>query len=821
MRQNYFTPNRRTESVTAGAAPAASLSTRGSAITIAPEDQKTDSAPFFFQEGRILTLVLFGLLNLLLAISLDAAGWVADMGLLVPVVLGALTMGTLMAYSRFDGFFMLSHSLATGLAWVFYLMTGTVNHERRVTVFIDHGVPELQAQAYFLLERWLEWVQAALNNSASNDNYIFVLEISFLVWWLGYLGAWMVFRYGNVWRGVIMLAVALLVNTYYAPDPVTGFLVAFCIVALLLLAWTNLIAHRQRWRTFRIAFNQDIAFDFMRTGVLYTLVIIAISFVAPTLGRNARFNQMLAPINASWEATTQEFNRLYEGLNRQERLVATGFTRSLSLSGARNVTDQAVFQVESFQGRYWRAVTFDEFTGRQWVNSAPTETEFDADQPIPSIGWSNRKILTQTVTLLASTGGVVLAAPDVVRASVPLLGFFMPVYGSGGETGALADVQNELTYIRSRVPLGVGDSYTVVSNHTDITERALREASQDYPLEITARYLQLPEDVSPRVAALARNTAGNPDDTVYDRVKRIERFLRGYEYDDAISAAEPGVDPLEYFLFDIQRGYCDYYASAMAVMLRILGIPARTVSGYAEGTRDEETGIFVITERDAHTWVEVFFPGYGWIEFEPTAGESALERPSGADLPEPRNIPGAPDDFESMQDEMMADEALDPFNNMPPEFLPDDALDTGFRPSNQWIATSVLLTLAALAGGFWLLRRRVWQGPDEFLSEPPILFHNRLIDWAQRLGMSLQSGLTPYERSAILVRELPAGAPFIERITDIYVRYRFAPPASALSQAKDEDALVDGWKQLRPVLWRAWLEHKFSRDGAGRATTRR
>ncbi|MBI3960755.1 MAG: hypothetical protein HY328_18240, partial [Chloroflexi bacterium] len=192
-----------------GSAPARSLSTSGSRVTIAPESHRATDAPVFFQEGRIVTFLLLGLLYLLLALSLDAAGWVSGMGLLVPVVLGALTLGTLMAYSRFDGFFMLSHSLATGLTWVFYLMIGTVGHEPRVAVFLDHGVPPLQARAYFLLERWLEWVQAALNNNASNDNYIFVLEIGFLVWWLAYLGAWTVFRHGYVWRGVVMAAVAL------------------------------------------------------------------------------------------------------------------------------------------------------------------------------------------------------------------------------------------------------------------------------------------------------------------------------------------------------------------------------------------------------------------------------------------------------------------------------------------------------------------------------------------------------------------------------------------------------------------------------------
>ncbi len=804
------------DAVPSAAAPAASLSAQGSAVTITPEEQYISNTPFFFQEGRVLIFVLFGLLNLILTISLNVAGWVANMDLLVPVMLGGLVMGTLMAYSRFDGFFMLSHSLATGLAWVFYLMTGIVDNERRVALFVDHGVPELQARAYFLLERWLEWVQAAFNNNASNDNYIFILEISFLVWWLAYLGVWTVFRYGNVWRGVMMIAVALLVNTYYAPNPVTGFLVAFCILALLLLAWTNLVANRQRWRAFRITFSQDIGFDFMRTGVVYTLAIISFAFVAPSLGRNANFHQFLAPINQRWEAATQEWNQLYQGLNRQERLVATGFTKSLSLGGARNVTDSAVFQVQAATGRYWRAVTFDTFTGRQWTNSAPLEVEFDGDEPIPQIAWSQRKPLTQTVTLLASTGGVLLAAPDVVQASVPILGSFMPVFGEVGEAGPSADVQNELTYIRARVTMDVGSSYTVVSNLTDITERSLRAATVDYPLEISQRYLQLPDDFSPRIVALAAEVAGDSADTVYDRVKRVERFLRGYEYDEAIEAPAADQDPLEYFLFEIQRGYCDYYASAMVTMLRSQGIPSRAVSGYAEGLLDEETGIRVITERDAHTWVEVYFPEYGWVEFEPTAGESALERPSGADLPEPSSIPGAPDETDPSQDDTLADLGRDPLEDLPPEFGDEFMGETGFRPTTQWYVITGLLTLLVLGGGIWLLRRRPWQGPEDFDIDPASISYTQLMEWGQRLGAATQSGLTPYERSAILAQELPMGAPFIRRITEIYVHYRFAPHTSALTGNKNDSELESNWQQLRPILWRAWLDRRLGRDSAPR-----
>src|SRR5690606_37661819 len=137
-----------------------------------------------------------------------------------------------------------------------------------------------------------------------------------------------------------------------------------------------------------------------------------------------------------------------------------------------------------------------------------------------------------------------------------------------------------------------------------------------------------PEDVSQRVIEDARTLTADRA-TVYAKARAIETYLRSFTYNDDIEAPPPGRDPVEYFLYDIREGYCDYYATAMVVMLRGLGIPSRVVSGYAEGSYDPETALYYIAERDAHTWVEVFFPGLGWVEFEPTAGESQLNRPSG------------------------------------------------------------------------------------------------------------------------------------------------------------------------------------------------
>lgn len=782
--------------------------------TVPPFAEETTYALAYFQEGRAVTIALLGLLYLLLTFSLDAAGWVENMGLLIPVALGAVTMGTLMAFSRFDGFFMLSHSLSTGLAWVFFLMTRIVGEESRVAVFVNHGVPELQARAYFLLERWLEWMEVALSGNASNDNYVFILEIGFLIWWLAYLGVWTALRHGHVWRGVVLAGIAILVNTYYAPQPVTGLLITFCCVALILLVWTNMISHRQRWRFFRIRFNQDIGFDFMRNGVIYALVVIAFAFIAPNLGRNSQFNQWLHPINQQWETVTTEWNRLYEGINRQTRPVQTSaFGRSLTLGGARNVTTEPVLQIRANEGRYWRAVAFDTFTGRQWLNTANSEVAYDANEPLPTIDWGERKPLTQTVSLLSASGNVLFGAPDIRLVSVPIEGVLSPILANPvpvDEAQAVLDPATaELTWSRSAIPIEEGDNYTVVSSYISVTVRSLTAAETDYPTQILERYLQLPETFSPRIGELAAEIVKDAP-TAYEKAKAIEVFLRtNYEYNEAIEAPAPDQDPIEYFLFEIQQGYCDYYATAMAVMLRSLGIPARTASGYAEGTYDRESGTYIITEQDAHTWVEVYFPSYGWVEFEPTAGESVLNRPSGEAAVDSSNFSDRPQGLQNENLPQLDDEFQDPFGqfqDMEPGFFEE----TGETVADNWIWITIALAVVLLGGGWWFMRRRLYQGPEDFEAELPNLFYERLVAWTQRLGLMPLPGQTPYERALLFSQHVPKGTPFIRRIVDIYVHYRFAPRQQA-DYTNVQTELSTNWRSLRPILVRTWLERRLRR----------
>lgn len=161
------------------------------------------------------------------------------------------------------------------------------------------------------------------------------------------------------------------------------------------------------------------------------------------------------------------------------------------------------------------------------------------------------------------------------------------------------------------------NTYQAVSFVELPSGRLLRSAGEAYPPGIQLLYLQLPKHLDPRVRALAEQIAGRANNP-YDKSAAIEQHLRtNYAYTLQLPST-PSRDPLALFLFERRQGHCEYFASAMAVMLRTLGIPARLVNGFRGGELNPLTGSYIVRARDAHSWVEAYFPQYGWIAFDPT-----------------------------------------------------------------------------------------------------------------------------------------------------------------------------------------------------------
>ncbi len=291
----------------------------------------------------------------------------------------------------------------------------------------------------------------------------------------------------------------------------------------------------------------------------------------------------------------------------------------------------------------------------------------------------------------------------------------------------------------------------------------------------------------------------------YDKAEAIEAVLRTYTYNQQIAAPPAGVDSVDYFLFESREGYCDYYASAMVVMLRSVGVPARVVVGYTPGQPATEQAdalgvadVYRVLERNAHAWPEVYFPSYGWIQFEPTASEPLLARPVVV-TPEPVE-PGQPQNnapFGGLDQEPQPDD-FGFGDDWTPETLPGK-VEIWLRNNWGWLVALVLA--AGVAGGGWHWFRRREQA---FFRDGAVLarLFGLLGAWAGRLGVPWLASATPLERAAEFERKMPEAADTVDALASLFVAQQYGRQEPAPERLTN---LAEGWRGLQPKLWRQWL----------------
>jgi transglutaminase-like putative cysteine protease len=253
-------------------------------------------------------------------------------------------------------------------------------------------------------------------------------------------------------------------------------------------------------------------------------------------------------------------------------------------------------------------VTYDFYTGAGWRT-----TESDKADKI-TLSTNDRETFQARFDIIVPHSNILFAANEPLKVDVPYQFY----------TGADKTYSTSLHALNRSQAAG---TYTVTSLVSVADKQTLRKLAPNYSDYIKSKYLQLPSTLPQRVKALAHQVMDNIPNA-YDRAEALESFLRSppYSYSAQVKATPPGKDPVDYFLFDLKQDFCEYFASAMVVMLREEGIPARLVEGFTTGAYDTASNAWVVREQDAHAWVEAYFPGYGWIEFEPTPSQPPFAR---------------------------------------------------------------------------------------------------------------------------------------------------------------------------------------------------
>jgi protein-glutamine gamma-glutamyltransferase len=304
--------------------------------------------------------------------------------------------------------------------------------------------------------------------------------------------------------------------------------------------------------------------------------------------------------------------------------LSTGFSERVQLGGIGQIqqSNAVVMHIQidgDKRGKHalhWRGVALENFDGHNWSNPAVQyglQPDFGGTFSVP---WLAHGIGSASPAYAASTEEIIHYR--VLLEPIGTNVFFLAPWGRrirGAYRAMAVDSGGAIYNADARHPIS---SYEAESDLTQPSAARLRNAGNDFPA-FTAPYLKLPPRIDPRIPGLAAEKAGSAS-SEYDKAVAIDRYLRtNYGYTLQLLRS-PVVDPLANFLFDRKQGHCEYFASSMAVMLRTLKIPARVVNGFRSDEFNDITGSYILRARNAHSWVEVYFPQYGWITFDPTPG---------------------------------------------------------------------------------------------------------------------------------------------------------------------------------------------------------
>jgi len=473
-------------------------------------------------------------------------------------------------------------------------------------------------------ERYLLWGQGVQENNAARDDLVLTGIVATAIWLLSGLTVWITRRFKRgLAAGVPILWPVGFVMLYSPADRwifVAG--VGITLVLHMLLSQQML---ERRWRAQKLDYNPSLLIERNATALTGFTVAIVLAAMIPNLyitAVTARYYDWLQPVNGRMEAVAK---RLFPGLTGvapwQSRGIAGGLPNAFLLGAGPDAGKREVMRVRTNEPTYTydspplghtlRGATFVDYDGRGWDNVKPTERELRAaEEPWMDFSVQGRRQLLQSVNL-AFLSQVLYAAGEPQAPSVDYV----------AETRFPGDLVAMAARVRS---------YTIVSQIPALDAAqldALPAWGASHPLAPEyAIYLDLPSTITERTRQLAQDLTAAKS-TPYAKAAAIEEYLRQYTYDLTVAAPPEGVtDVADYFLFDLRRGYCDYYATAFVVLARLAGLPARFVTGFAPGNWSPVDRLWVITEADAHSWPEVYFPEVGWVPFEPTGGQPVLAR---------------------------------------------------------------------------------------------------------------------------------------------------------------------------------------------------
>jgi len=750
-----------------------------------------------FAGGLFWSAALAVLLSFTIARSTVTADWVDGIGVIVFVAVGASILMTALALAP------VPWSIGLGIGAVVAPVAAVA--AAFPTVRAAHPLDQIGFGLFGV------WSGRIANGQAASDPSFYLALICLLMFVTGGWLSWCVLRWRNPMLGLVPGAAAFATNVLNFPTDQNGYTLTVLVLTLGLLLWSTYSGSVATAALAQVKLSGDARWDFWESGLAAMAGLIVLGVLLPPLSTTDRTTQVESSLFTSWAQLQQRLNHpIGIGVGPQGS-GTTGFSASVSLGGPLLRTRDVVFEYTvsgTYAGpRYFRGLDVTLASQGQWQypvggpglieaigqNQAPVYAEPYQKLAVASFNINMVKPPTDFPDLLFYPGLLDRADRPSVAVEVPV------------PPGTPPEGLDSIDRLSAVKPASSAGNYTVDVEYSTATAAELQAAGTDYPPWVMP-LASLPTDgyrspdAMQRIHALALQIitaagATNP----YDEATAIESYLRSsiFSYTLVPPTAPPGADPLVSFLFDSHAGYCEYFATAMGDMLRSLGIPTRLVNGFGPGQFDAKANAYVVRGEDAHTWVESYFPKYGWIPFEPTndrvyqtitrgaTGVNACLRDNGCDVP----IPTGTAVGVAVPHVGRGSGNQDTAGGAGPAGLRLTALDAGTW--TKIFAILLAIVLLVLAGVSRYLRPRsvtvVW---------------NRTLTLARMAGSRQRPAETPLEFGRRLQTAFPESTEAVRALTGGFVVAAYAPDEVASSSRA---AVMEAWSELRPLLLRRVL----------------
>lgn len=552
-----------------------------------------------------LSLGLLAVMVLALGWSVQGAEWLDQLGFVVPVGLWALGIGAVLGVLGWTIVIALPLAALSGAGIILW----TIGSEYHPILSQGGRLMALRTDA-------VDWLVTLLDTGYPTQMAPYAIGLGVLMFATAFMAAFAVYRYHRVIDAILLIGTALIVNMSATYTDLFGHLLLFVIAALLLWLRAALVTRREGWQRRRVNENLEVPAAILRSGIVFAGASVALAWILTSVAVAAPLTDAWRSFDGVWTGVKEQFDGVFGSLtNPQSRITGTSFGPGFAVRGEWISNDEEALVLAASRPLYLRTVTYDVYTGRGWERSDGPKRQVAAGEALFDVPTSERPtvpesvdIETITIQMRQAIGRNLFTAGSPLKVYAPVV-----IHESGG--------QPVLGAIDAANAFGSGEAYQVSVAISKATEAELSEAGTDYPASVRALYLSTP-GLTDRVRQLAADiTADAPDP--YAKAKALARYLSrdpSFTYSTRGAIPASGQDLVDFFLFDEaanRTGYCEYYASAMVMMARAVGLPARVAVGFAPGEETED-GTYLVREANAHAWAEVYFPGYGWQIFEAT-----------------------------------------------------------------------------------------------------------------------------------------------------------------------------------------------------------